>query len=242
MGYVQQGNDVMEFGLYVEDFIADLYERQTGRPVVDLGATAIQRHPEQDWLTATLDRVTTDERVPLELKSVQSYKIRWEDWWDGGPLHYQVQLQAQMAVTGAQWGSLAGLFFPGVWLAYVDHQRNDRFIDAAIPVLKRFWFDHVLAKVPPDPKDFRDLSALKKIYEQSKPREIIFTEADNETVAQWAHWKEEEKQAKENKQTHEAMIRARLGDAETGLLPDGSQITARTQRDGKRVLRLKEQK
>ena len=81
-----------------------------------------------------------------ECKAVAGFKAR--EWREEPPLHYQIQLQAQLACTGAQWGSLVALI-GGVALAWRDLLRNDDFIEAALPKLEEFWW-RVQHKQPPE--------------------------------------------------------------------------------------------
>lgn len=175
----EAATDWMEFGRDVEGAIANGYRRRTAREVADLGAHEIQRHPDLPWLGATLDRLTAEsaehprpegvaagsllstDGVPLEAKAVMAGKAK--AWKEDPPLPFQVQLQIQLACTGAQWGALVALI-GGVQIVWRDMVRNDRFLAAILPKLEEFWIG-VKNNRPPRPDDKAStLAALKALW------------------------------------------------------------------------------
>jgi putative phage-type endonuclease len=127
----QADEDWLAFGRDVEGAVANGYARRTGRPVHDLGAFEIQRHPALPWLGATLDRITEGtgelpapaaDPGPLECKAVTSRHVRAAAFEREPPIAYQIQLQVQMACTGATWGSLVALV-GGIQVVVEGHRR-----------------------------------------------------------------------------------------------------------------------
>jgi predicted phage-related endonuclease len=229
-GEDEKAEDWISYGRDVEGAIANMYARKANRLVKDLGATEIQYHEEYPFLGATLDRsqhelpVENGRHGPLELKSVGfgSPKI----WQEDPPLHHQIQLQAQMACTGATWGTLAALF-PGYQLVWKDFKRNDDFIDAAIPVLQEFW-ERVEARDPPPPQSSKCLAAVKRLYPEDTGETVEINPETAEDVVMWRAAKAAVKTAKDQVAELEARIRAEIGDATTGRMPSGDLVTLRT--------------
>lgn len=231
-------NEWMKFGRDVEGAIANLYATRTGRHVDDLGATSIAYHPDIPWLGATLDRVTEETTeapspagvggtAPLELKHVGAVGARAGDWADDPPLHYQVQLQIQMACTDSLWGSLAGMF-PGYDLRYVDIVRDDEFLEAAFPVLDTFW-DRVKRKDPPPVDDQPGVLDVVKRLWQAETGEIVDLSTDLIDVAdEWEAAKREAREAGKRAKVLEAKIRGEMKDATVGTLMDGTRLTLKT--------------
>lgn len=189
-------------------------------------------------MLATLDRVQylgyeeMKERTPgpgvLEIKTASAYAR--DEWADGEPpLHYQIQVQHQFAVTGYSWGSIAVLF-GGQEFAWLDVERDDAFIEALIAKEREFW-DRVERRDPPPPdasESCREL--LRALY----PREVA-----GKTIAlpvEAVEWDRQRldaidrlREAAAAKTEAENNLIAALGDAETGLLSDGTRYNYRQQ-------------
>ena len=129
------GNIPVRWGVALEPKIADAYSRLTDRDLIDHGRYALRRHADFDFILATLDReiVPVDDNGPgiLEIKSTQR---RWDE---GVPLHTQVQVQQQLAVTGWRWAEVATFsyrlrydLFPRLFeAAYLARHERDAQID-----------------------------------------------------------------------------------------------------------------
>jgi putative phage-type endonuclease len=222
----------MKFGRDVEGAIANAYAHETGRSVVDLGATAFQYHPDMPFLAATLDRVTWDKPrdpeepgVPLELKNKGDF-TRPDAWVEEPPLENQIQLQIQMSCKVAPWGSLCAMF-PGYQIRWRDFERDEDFLAAAYPELERFR-KCVVDKTPPPVQSDRCLEVIKRLYSQESGETVALGRdemvlADSLIVAK-EHKKDAEKQVKEI----EAKLRGALGENTFGALPDGTFLTLKT--------------
>lgn len=145
------------FGRALEPVIAQ-WIRDT-HPEVGLLSDGFSARSERwPWLSVSPDRIAYvpldgDEPpfryIPVELKTASAFG---RDKWSGGvPLFYQAQVQAQIAVLDAPYGWLAVLHGGNEPELY-RIERDDDFIEGhLIPKTKRFWEDHVLAQVPPEP-------------------------------------------------------------------------------------------
>lgn len=251
VGQIEQEQTAwMKWGRRVEGAIADWYAEETGRPVVDLGAHEIQRHPDVTWLGCTLDRVTAGSAAhpdpagnysshvnglgprtgPLDAKAVAGFKAA--EWREDPPLHYVVQVQVQMACTGAQWGGLVALI-GGIALAWRDVQRDDAFLAAALPKLEEFWL-RVQRRDPPEADALPGTSeAIRRLWAHADGETIPLDDEALSIVTQWDAAKVVRDSAEETKEEAENRLRARLGFASYGRLPDGSVLTLKeTNRGG----------
>lgn len=238
-GVSQSDKRWMRYGRKLEGVIAEMYGEDTERPVLDLGAFEIQRHPDLPFLGATLDRLTrgseahpdpfgrhTDDAGPLECKAVAGFKAK--EWREDPPLHYQVQLQAQLACTGAPWGSLAALI-GGVALAWRDLERNDKFIGAMLPRLEAFWL-RVQRREPPPADALPGTSdAVRALWATEDGETVPLDHAALQLVTSWEAAKTRIGAAKDTADQLENELRARLGSASFASLPDGSLLTLRQQ-------------
>jgi putative phage-type endonuclease len=218
------------WGNLLEPIICDEYSRETGRTVIDHGRYAVRYSATCPYLSATLDRevVAFDDRGNgcMEAKNVSAYKL--EDWNEGAPLLYQVQLQAQMEVTGAQWGSAAALL-GGNTFRWCDVQRDEVFIQMMRRKIAEFW-QLVETRTPP-PIDGSNSTAevLRRLYPKDS----------GETIAlpgEATHWDDEIALCNEHlklygdrKQAAQNQLRAALGDATFGVLPAGGRYSYKSQ-------------
>lgn len=120
----------LEIGQALEEPIAQLAAKRTGRTLENWGAFTVLRSRQWPWLTATLDRFQRLEDGspwgPLEVKNRSAWTR--EDWREGPPLHVVLQAQAQMAVGGWARASIAVLR-GGSALEVVDIERDDEWIE-----------------------------------------------------------------------------------------------------------------
>lgn len=121
-------------GHHIQDAIIKMYRTTTGRVVRSLGKHAIQaREAEYAYMHATLDGWVlpkSDEGHslggPLEVKNHSGWRSKeWVD--DGMPEAVYKQIQAQIACTGAAWGSVAVLV-GGHDFRWFDVERDDECI------------------------------------------------------------------------------------------------------------------
>jgi putative phage-type endonuclease len=189
------------------------------------------RSKEWSWLAATLDRHTLnfDEQViPIELKTSSAFSR--EKWADGVPFVYQVQVQAQIAVVGA----------PYAWVAVLHGgnepelhrvERDEEFIaEHLIPKTRRFWYDHVLAEVPPEPST---LAEVAEVY-PSESRAIVGSDLVIEAAEQRAVLLSDMAALKEQADAFTLAIAQYMGTADTLTRADGSPVLTYKTRAGRR--------
>jgi putative phage-type endonuclease len=225
----------MKWGRRVEGAVADWYADDTGRTIFDQGAYAIQRHPDVPWIGATLDRwqsarssdktpspIADVQTGPLEAKAVAGFKAK--EWREDPPLHYVVQLQAQMACTGAQWGTLAALV-GGLELVWKDILRSEDFLVAAYPKLEEFWMRVQRREPPPADALPGTTEALKRLWPEPDGETVNLDNDALSLVAKWEQKKVELVDLDDEATRVENDLRARMGSATFGALPDGSYLT-----------------
>lgn len=97
----------MKLGRWLEPYIAQEYEQETGRTVEEVG---LQRHDTLGMLIVHVDRLITSSHRPdkgvLEIKAMGS--SAWYEARRGGlVVDYILQVQHGMLCTGLQWGAYA---------------------------------------------------------------------------------------------------------------------------------------
>lgn len=239
LGEELKPTDQMLMGLACEQGIADLYVKHTGRAVRNPGPYTIRRHRSAP-LGATLDRYITgpDFRGPLELKMVG--RAMSHKWGDEPPLAYQVQVQAQMACSGDATAVLCG-WVGGDTLVHYEIERDEAFIAAMLVAVIAFWGAHVERRIPPEPGGTAvDARALQKLY----PKDAGSTIALSDTALALADLRDELtgqiKQAEAAKDLASNKLKAALGEATYGVLPDGTRMSWKLQKRKEHIVAASE--
>jgi len=222
------------WGLRLEPLIAEEYARVTGRALTEPEPWTFYRSKAYPFLTASFDRrILGDPRGVgvLQLKTAGAYAA--ETWEEEPPLAYQIQTQQEMLVAGATWGALAVLI-GGQRFRYFDLTRSERFLAVLVERAERFWTG-VLGRTPPAADgSVATREALRRLYPEATPGAIVELPAEAEA---WDAARLDAiarlKAAEAEKDAAENALRAALGPAETGLLPNGVTYTYKsTERKG----------
>lgn len=219
----------LELGNVLEEPIARMAARRTGRRLEDWGRNTRLRSKRWPWMTATLDRVQyLDDGVifgPLEVKNRSAWTH--EDWSAGAPLHLQLQLQHQLAVTGWQHGSIVVLR-GGARIDVIDIPRDDELIEMHVEKCGAFWCD-VRDDIAPVADGSEHLAmAARNAARLARAEEIELGPAAEEAAAAVMKLRAAEKQietARREAENHLLMALA-VGGVQRGRLPSGGVVTA----------------
>jgi len=143
--------EAMRWGAALEPVMRTEYVRRTGYEIT--ATNTMLRHPEHEWMIASLDGMTSTGRV-LELKTTRHVEGWGEPYTDQIPMHYLPQVHHYMAVTGAGACDVAVLIGGSDFRIYVveaDPELAEQIIDAEAA----FWA-MVRAKEPPSPASVAD--------------------------------------------------------------------------------------
>lgn len=218
------------WGQKLEPAIIEGYRDRTGRPVERSGL--LLRSRKEPWALCTLDGRTglTRPEWPFEVKNAWAGKA--EEWAEGPPNHYYLQVQHQLLVTGAAKATVACLI-GGNRLVWCDVPRDEVVIRRITHAGRIFWSQCVEPGVAPRPdatdSATRGLCALYRDTENAIVRlagdfELLFDEL--------CELKETQKTLEKRRTQIENDFRAALGTAEHGLLPSRNAITWKPQRGG----------
>jgi putative phage-type endonuclease len=230
--------ELFYFGNRMEVIIAEELERHSGYEVRPEARTLA--HPEEQFVQANLDGWALIDGVwgPAEFKNVSAWAA--DQWDEDVPLKYQVQIQHQMYVVGAE-VAVAAALLGGNQFLWKTVERNDEFIEAMVRKLAEFWA-MVENNVMPMAGD-ADLELIKA-FNDTEPElaDVLPFEA--------LHWrdqieasKEKLKKWKDFRRDAEAKVWQALGEAAIGELPDNSgQFYVTTNKHGTKTLRYREEK
>lgn len=218
-------------GKRLEPYIALEFSEETGLKTSDPGEYTIFRSNEYEWLFATLDRWCVHPEygtIPVELKAVNGrFRSDWDEELEP-PLKYNVQCQTQMAVTGASHCYLVGLI-GGDELSVRLIERNDRFIEAMLSKLAKFWLHVVNRTMPPVDESEATKAVLGLIYPHDQGTEVSLPEEFTDLDLRLSTAKEAAKALEKEITGIENQIRAAIGEATKGVLPGGGGFTWKEQ-------------
>lgn len=240
IGLVEPGpqTDRMKFGHLHEPTIAKWYADETGRKVYEAdraNARAFELPVDvmsfgdgywlyigknRPWERMTPDNlVMCEERGPGVLeKKCAAYGL--EEWKNGPPAHYMLQLQAYLGLTGLKWGSFA-VMFSMYSLGFIDVDRDDEMIERIWSASDDMW-RRIQDGDPPQPDGSeasrKALDAVLGVPDDSivtlPPDALLWDEEYVEAC-------EDIKAAQRRKADSMMKIRAAMGNATVGALSSG---------------------
>ena len=147
--------EAMARGNRQEDFVANEAAASLGEGVEIRNRQLRVHHPQEPWISATLDGIAYRG---IECLGVTEFKTINQRLWLTPPDYYRCQLLHQMYVTGIPAGYLFGWSTKdtklGVWEFHWEEQRS--WWEPILAECRRFWFEHVVANVPPQARPKKD--------------------------------------------------------------------------------------
>lgn len=170
----EEANYRMELGNKLEDFVANEFSLKTGLKVRNVNG--ILKNDKYPFAIANIDRAVVGEKAFLECKVTNSYSKKV--WQMGVPIHYQIQVNHYMAVTGATHCYVAALIGNEELIIHrID--RDEEIIDEIMKLEAMFWDKCILGGEIPAPDGSLDYSiVLQGLYKDSKDEELILFEQE----------------------------------------------------------------
>lgn len=138
----------VHWGNVLEDVILKEYARLTGHEVSACDKT--HSHPDYPWMLGHIDGKIEGQSKILECKTA-GYNAK-KDWGQPGtdqvPLHYLVQTQHYLAVTGCEAADVAVLIAGSDFRIYTI-KRDEGIVKHLIEQERKFWEEHVLKDIEP---------------------------------------------------------------------------------------------
>ncbi|PUE33086.1 hypothetical protein B9Z35_06080 [Limnohabitans sp. Jir61] len=214
----------LRFGKYLEPFVVEEFEKQTGFKAVEHSDAVF--HAEHHFMYGHIDRFVVNEawepavvegsvvaKSLLECKTASAYSK--DEWGPAGtdqvPRAYLLQCIWYMAITGCSTAHIAVLIGNADFRTY-QINRDEKLEALVIEQAKRFWYEHVIAGVPPKPKNVDD---VKMLYPAEKPDHSV--EATPDLLAslnQLRQTQEESKLLDAKTETIKTQIMNAMADAE----------------------------
>ena len=164
-----EDNERMREGRDLEAYVAQRFTEATG--LKTRRALAVFQNEKHPVLLADYDRLIVGQRAGLECKTVSPYAAgQWTN--EKIPMHYLMQVQHYLAVSGYDCWYLAALIF-GQELIIHKIPRDEELIQSLITIEERFWKENVEKKIPPEPDGSDDYTKmLERKYRGDREKEI----------------------------------------------------------------------
>lgn len=219
----------MRRGLALEDFIAAEFERE--KPSLVTFKTKPIVHEKWGFPAgASVDRLVAHRMHPRTptgiLEAKTAFKFGWRDWDEKSgdlPDAYYVQQQWYMAVTGLPVCWAAADVGDYDRLRIIEVRANDAVQARCIEAARKFWKEHVLTGVPPEPSGSEgDAVILRELYHETVP-EPAATLDDPKAAELLRAYREAKARADEAHKEAEAAkqrLCALLGEHEKAIIDD----------------------
>ena len=174
-----EGNLTTDIGSYLEDFVADLFCKETGKKVRRENQSLVNaKYP---FAIADIDRNVVGEKAGLEIKTTNSLPImRCIRNSDEFPELYYAQCVHYLAVTGADRWYLGVLINCRDFKWYVLERDEDE-INALMSAEAAFWKNNVEADKAPTPDGEENTSeTISQMYPTSSAEEVDLFAYENE--------------------------------------------------------------
>lgn len=167
-------------GKLLEPVIREMAVEDFGLEVSGLS----RRHTDtqHDWMRAEIDfEIREDgEFFNCECKSVSPFSV--QEWGDADtadiPIEYYSQVMYGLMVTGRRRCYVFALFGSDNLVRYIV-DRDDEAIDGMREAVTKFWTEHVVFRVPPEPTTAEDVAYL---FRKVRGRRITATEEMAEAI------------------------------------------------------------
>lgn len=221
-------------GHALEGPLAAEYARQTGaimeRPPLILA------HPDHPTLIASLDWLahTRDDTHIVECKTGND----WSEWADDGlPDHYAAQVLHQLSVTGLDYGVVFADIAGRLEKRYIP--RDESWMQTQIPVLLRWWYQHVVANVPPPLDPYRDYALLNRVWLPDPKEEAVADDAVLGSLGAFVALRERAKERDRTMTELKTQVRSYMGTAGVLLHPDTGRKVASVTKGGALLITYK---
>lgn len=161
-----EGNLITEVGSYLEEFVAKLFERETGKKVRRKNRMLV--NTEYPWAFGDVDRMVVGEKAFLEIKTTNSVPIMKQLRNSNEfPEAYYAQVVHYLAVSGLEKAYLAVLINCREFKTF-ELERDEAEIEALMGAEAEFWCNYVKNDTPPPADGAASTSeTLTSIYPES---------------------------------------------------------------------------
>jgi putative phage-type endonuclease len=147
-------------GKRLEKYILEEYAERTNQ-VLEEGKEII--HPDYPFLKGNIDAYVKDDFIIVEAKSSGGIPSSWEDEI---PLYYKTQAAYYAMLASCDKVDIPVLFTGWNYECFT-YDRDFDFEDQILQACLKFWNEHVLKKIPPEPLNLKDVQSLYPISKET---------------------------------------------------------------------------
>lgn len=257
-----QSTVATRLGHALERAIEPEYLYETGvalEPLLDANNEPLtMRHPDHPWVLASIDRVRVTDRIPVEIKCItgkrshysegdpcdwcgRSASLHWGYYADSVPDDVLAQVQWQLFVCGAPWAHVCRFWAGNNGPEFKIHtvQRSEQIIAYLFEKARKFWFDHVVPGIPPDPSASENSELCERLHAQKVLRGMEKAPPGTEVhVDNFFDGDRMIREGEAKKSEAANWLRRIIGESE-GVDGQSFTFTNRARKDGVRVLKGK---
>ncbi len=212
--------DAQIFGNIFEEPTAQVYALKHNAVLDTFSETLV--HPDHDFLTANPDRVWLEQERLLEIKTTGAGGL---DFWRNPeapqtlrvPQH--VTLQDNWYLGFLRWiqSDVVLLNFAETYQIERYHEfqleYDDELFDLSVQMAINFWYNHVLARVPPESEDAEEVGDyLKYVHKTANDKILVGGKDEAEIAKRLAHANKQFKHWSEQKAIEGNSLKALIGD------------------------------
>ena len=207
-----EGNLTTEVGSYLEEFVAQLFTRETGKKVRRKNRILV--NTDYPFAFADVDRLVVGEKAILEIKTTNSLpaikKIRNKEY----PEQWYAQMTHYLAVSGLEKAYLAVLVECRDFKVF-ELERDEAEISALMSVEEKFW-NMVQNNTPPPADGLESTSkTITALYPESNTDNVNLYSYQTE-LARYMELSEQIKNLEAAKEEAANKVKAFLGEAGKG--------------------------
>lgn len=225
--------ELMWWGSALEPVILDRYTIRS--PEVSVIDRQVHfTYPDWPIATATVDAILASDDVCVAEVKTSSFDV-----YDGLPIRIQAQCQWQMGVSGIHRCVALVLFYQqvsrGVQVFQVDY--DETAFGTMLHRAKKFWTEHVVTGVAPEPDAHRATTATLKRF--APVERVVDIDHLNDSLKQLGDVRAALAELKKTDTLHVNKIRDALGSATVGQIGGKDAVTWRPTKTGSRTFRIK---
>lgn len=240
-------NDVMRWGRALEPLIIQEYQERTGNEVdLMLDEKSEQKKftsSKYPWLMAHIDGLVKSKRLIIEAKTTRFFG---DDWGDEGtdriPIEYLIQCAHYCIVLGGiediTGVDIAALGSTSDFRLY-HYNRNEKLEKRIISETEKFWNEHILTGIPPQPTISDDLT---RIYKDCVDDVVIASLDDISACSELLKIKSEIKRLEQTEESIKQSLKLTMKDKNTMIDKSGKILatwkTSETKRIDQQKLKL----
>ena len=210
-------SESMYWGTVMEPILLAEFSKRTGKKAES--CPFMFQSVEYPWMIADLDGIVREDDGStsiIEIKTANAFAIN--DWSDGVPVQYYLQIQHYMATVDLNKTYLCVLLGGNEFQIH-EIERDEDTINNIITLEHDFW-QKVITKTQPE-VDSQSGDALNAMYPEANHTSLVLADEADSLISDYISIKAIEDDVKQKKAELENKLKAMLGQAESGKSKSG---------------------